>query len=162
MSDYGLKLKYYLVQEFEKEDLRTYRLCFAIKTQPKTGLFGSIVIKPQQIGQAEECFEILHTKDFNPNSKDYISFKKDLKKADLGSELIDLCNNFYKVQCELSVNPSFFGEAAHEETEEEIHKVHQCRNCFTFYDPEYGDEQQSIEPGTDFESTGDYRCLRRP
>ena len=158
MSDYGLRLKYYLVQEFEKVDLRTYRLCFAIKTQPKTGLFGSIVIKPQQIEQTEECFEILHTRDFNPNSKDYISFKKDLKKADLGSELINLCNTYYKLQCELSVNPSFLADTDHEEIEEEIHTVHQCRNCFTFYDPEYGDEQQNIEPGTDFEHTGDYRC----
>jgi hypothetical protein len=32
----GLELKQQLVREFEEADLRTYRLCFAIKTQPRT------------------------------------------------------------------------------------------------------------------------------
>ena len=158
MSDYGLKLKYYLVQEFEKEDLRTYRLCFAIKTQPKTGLFGSIVIKPQQKEDAEEHFEILHTKDFNPNSKVYITYKREIQKANLGTELVDLCNSFYKLQCELSVDPSLSAEMKPEKIEEEIQYAYQCRNCFTIYDKEYGDEWQNIPPGTGFEQISEYRC----
>src|SRR6202012_1292160 len=36
MCTEGLELKQRLVHEFEQADLRTYQLCFAIKTQPKT------------------------------------------------------------------------------------------------------------------------------
>ena len=66
ICDEGLELKKQLVREFEEADLRTYQLCFAIKTQPKTGLSGSIILKKNK----EDClYDLLHTKDFNPNSK---------------------------------------------------------------------------------------------
>jgi hypothetical protein len=60
ICDEGLELKKQLVCEFEEADLCTYQLCFAIKTQSKTGLSGSIIIKKNQIG----LYDLLHTKDF--------------------------------------------------------------------------------------------------
>ncbi|MFD2148026.1 rubredoxin [Mucilaginibacter antarcticus] len=64
----GLALKQHLVQQFEGADLRTYQLSFAIKTQPKTGLQASVVLKKTASG----LYDILHTRDFNPNSKEEI------------------------------------------------------------------------------------------
>ena len=43
----GLALKHELVRYFNEGDVRTYQLCFAIKTQPQTGLFGSVVVRRQ-------------------------------------------------------------------------------------------------------------------
>ena len=51
----GLELKKQLVMEFEEIDLRTYQLCFAIKTQPKTGLPGSVIIKKNGDGLVMIC-----------------------------------------------------------------------------------------------------------
>ncbi len=60
ICDEGLDLKKQLVRDFEEADLRTYQLCFAIKTQPKTGFTASVIIKKNTDG----LFDILHTADF--------------------------------------------------------------------------------------------------
>jgi len=37
--------------------------------------------------------------------------------------------------------------------------LHQCKHCYTVYDPAYGDESQQIAAGTSFESLPDeYHC----
>ncbi|WP_114779306.1 rubredoxin [Botryobacter ruber] len=163
---YGLQLKNYLVRQFNDADVRTYRLCFAIKTQPKTGLFGSIVIRTQQdMPQGpllpDDRFEILYTRDFNPNSKDFISFKKDITRDELSAHLIKLCNYYYELQSE----PELMANAALLEDEVSVEAdvqpaapVYQCKNCFTVYDEKYGDEINGIGPGTAFEQIEAYCC----
>jgi rubredoxin len=147
-------LKKQLVKEFEEHDLRTYRLCFAIKMQPKTGLLGSIVIKKQRSGS----FDILHTKDFNPNSKDFITFKQEVVADELGEQLIELCNNFYGLL--INNNPSLAAEVI--ETEDNVSKqaetIYQCKNCLSIYDKAYGDAFNGIAINTDFELLSDYSC----
>ena len=166
LCDYGLELKNYLVRKFNEEDVRTYRLCFAIKTQPKTGLFGSIVIRTQQqhlqgIEPGDERFEVLHTREFNPNSKDYICFRKDVSRQELSASLIELCNLYYEMQSEpeLMAGAVYLEEDAAAETEEQpTHQVYQCRNCFTIYDEEQGDALNHIAAGTPFEALAIYNC----
>ncbi|QCR22875.1 rubredoxin [Pontibacter sp. SGAir0037] len=163
---YGLNLKNHLVRKFNEEDVRTYRLCFAIKTQPKTGLFGSIIIRTQQdIGSSaaltEELFEILYTRDFNPNSKDFISFKKGVAKEDLSTYLIKLCDDYYEQQSEpelLSVAAQPNEQVPGKPEELAVYKVYQCRNCYTMYDEHYGDEVNEVQNGTPFTSIPDYTC----
>ncbi|WP_125916488.1 rubredoxin [Hymenobacter coccineus] len=99
----GLALKHELVRYFNEEDVRTYQLCFAIKTKPKTGLFGSIVVRSHfdtltQTGLHAAQFEILHTRDFNPNSKDFVSFRKKVGRENLAWYLAQLCDQFYEQQ----------------------------------------------------------------
>ena len=85
----GLNLKRYLIRQFDKDDVRTYGLCFAIKTKPNTGLFGSIIIRklinssPNQRKNLDR-YDILYTRDFNPNGKEFILFRKDVQKENLG------------------------------------------------------------------------------
>ncbi|MFT2010676.1 rubredoxin [Pontibacter sp. 13R65] len=163
---YGLELKNELVRKLNEEDVRTFRLCFAIKTQPKTGLFGSIVIRTQQditdgVVLADERFEILYTRDFNPNSKDFISFRKDVRRPELSNFIIELCNYYYELQSEpdLMANAVYLeNEVLTEAAEPEKPKVYQCRNCFTIYDETYGDAVNEIAVGTPFEKLETYCC----
>jgi rubredoxin len=151
----SLELKKQLVREFEEHDLRTYRLCFAIKMQPKTGLPGSIIIKKQGDG----LFDILYTKDFNPNSKDFVVYKKEVKSAQLGENLIALCNYFYGLLIDNSVSPILM-ITNEEEAEPGVvgDIVYQCQNCLSIYDKTFGDEINGVAPDTDFETLNHYSC----
>lgn len=153
LSEEGLALKQNMVREFEEADVRTYRLSFAIKTRPKSGLQGSIIIKTQTAGS----YEILHTHNFNPNSKEYISYKKDVSKNILAAELIQLCDNYYQT----SINNKYSPETTQEDTQifnQEQNNIYQCKHCKTLYDSTYGDKENNILPGTDFINIGEYTC----
>ncbi|MEN0053115.1 MAG: rubredoxin domain-containing protein [Mucilaginibacter sp.] len=150
----SLELKQQLVREFEAYDLRTYRLSFAIKMQPKTGLPGSIIIKKH----SADVFDVLHSRDFNPNSKEYITFQEQVAKHDLGQCLIQLCNHFYDTLFDQNLlQPSASSEILDPKTDTEIHHIYQCQNCFSIYDKTYGDGA-GIAPGIDFETLNDYSC----
>jgi len=154
LCEEGLNLKQQLVREFEEADLRTYRLSFAIKTQPKTGILGSIVIRKQSPG----VFAIQHTRDFNPNNKDFVAYKDDLSANELASNLADLCEQYYSVSATEAgrVDPDGDKKGS-DETTGYIH-AHQCKNCLSIYDGRYGDELNGIAAGISFESIGDYSC----
>ncbi|AHM62062.1 rubredoxin-type Fe(Cys)4 protein [Flammeovirgaceae bacterium 311] len=162
--EFGLKLKTDLVNKFNEEDVRTYRLCFAIKTQPKTGLFGSIIIRTHHTVTAgtdpeQELFEILYTRDFNPNSKEFICFKKEVTKEALSETLIELCNFYY----ELKNEPDFLLNPVYVETEkgveqQPLQQVYQCKYCFTIYSDKFGDPLYNIAAGTAFEALETYQC----
>lgn len=164
--DDGLNLKRYLIRQFDKDDVRTFGLCFAIKTRPKSGLFGSIIIKRQINDSANQRktldrFDILYTKDFNPNSKDYIIFRKNIEKENLGVYLISLCKYFYELR---SKEGPIAGNTYIEEVIPEnavlpaTIKVFQCRHCYTVYDNQYGDPLNGVEPGTVFDDIQNYEC----
>jgi rubredoxin len=150
----SLDLKKQLVREFEEHDLRTYRICFAIKMQPKTGLPGSVIIRKQE----GELFDVLHSRDFNPNSKELILYEEGVPRHELASCLIKLCNRYH-----LSLSDQI-GSTAHEVEEEQSivkvqkHIVYQCSDCYTVYDKTYGDLVNGIAPYTDFETLVEYSC----
>ena len=48
LSEEALALKRYIIRQFDKDDVRTYGLCFAIKMGPQTGLFGSVIIRRKE------------------------------------------------------------------------------------------------------------------
>ncbi len=155
----GLVLKQELVKCFEAADLRTYRLCFAIKTQLKSGLFGAIIIKKiAGKNSIEQLYEIEHTRDFNPNTKDFVVFKTALLRDDLAAELIALCDYYYGLKADNELN--LLNEMPVEElvTAAETYLIYQCKNCLTIYDQVYGDELNGIAAGTDFLSLTAYEC----
>jgi rubredoxin len=156
----GLALKHELVRHLNEEDVRTYQLSFAIKTQPQTGLFGSIIIRLQP-GRNAEQYEILHTRDFNPNSRDFVEFRQRVQREDLGWYLAELCSQYYSQRCAPSAVP------AEAELPASIlepappaarRTLPRCQRCFTVYDAEYGDPAQSILPGTAWADLVDYAC----
>ena len=154
LCEEGLSLKQQLVRDFEESDLRTYRLSFAIKTQPKTGLLGSVVIKKQSPGM----FAIQHTRDFNPNSKNFISYKDGLSSNELAPNLAKLCEYYYSTSVNDTVLINSIENKKDSNETTSHRRVHQCKNCLSIYDERYGDELNGISAGTRFESIEDYSC----
>ncbi|MDP4217778.1 MAG: rubredoxin [Bacteroidota bacterium] len=141
LSEEGIGLKRYLVRQFDNEDIRTYGLCFAIKTRPGSGMFGSVVIRRRQQTQrnpraASERYDILYTRDFNANSREYILFREGLEKATLGTYLASLCKYFYELQSEsdLISHAQYRSEKEEADDGQGADQVLQCRHCLSLYD----------------------------
>lgn len=137
LCEEGLKLKHELINAFNEHDLRTFRLCFAIKINPKSGLFGSVVVRKQTTEEGlEACFDLLHTVDFNPNSKNYSMHTKGVSKAGLFPALVQLCEDYYQLRTLASgkqVNNYYEvpGKAEHEPV-----YLQQCRHCLSIALPD--------------------------
>lgn len=165
-NEEGLMLKRHIIRHFDKEDVRTYGISFAVKTKPSSSMFGSVIIRKQQSKNANRLksldrFEILYTSDFNPNSSNYKVFRKDVEKDYLGIYLVSLCKFFYErkdfegsVSLETShpsLNPA--AEPVSSKT------VHQCKHCLSIYDETLGDGENGILPLTSFNDIPDtYKC----
>jgi hypothetical protein len=102
-DNFAIVLKQYLVNEFDKNDIRTYGLTFAIRT-PKVDLDAIVVIEriPVKSMYKEKKltgnFNIYHTRNFEVNSKEYILFASDISYSSIASKLQQLTSNFYAHQ----------------------------------------------------------------
>lgn len=160
-AEEGLQVKRQVIRYFDKEDVRTYGLCFAVQTRPASSMFGSVVIEKLQTKNPHklkslERFNILYKKNFNPNERENVLFRENIKKEHLGIYLASLCKFFYDRD-----NGNFY-EAAPAPIQNNVPEkrfVHQCKNCFTVYDASIGDSEQGIAEGTKFEDLpGGYQC----
>jgi len=171
LNEEGLNLKRYIIRQFDKDDVRTYGLCFAIKTKYQSGLFGlfgAVVISKQyntsrNKSAAMNRYDILYTKDFNPNSREYILFRKGVQKEELGTYLISLCRYFYDLTTEADkiLHNVYRQEVVSEAAAKiaDIPVIHQCKHCYTVYDEQYGDAAADIAAGTPFDQLPEsYHC----
>ncbi len=150
----GLQLKGHIIRHFDKEDVRTYGLCFAVQSRPTSSMFGSVVIRLQPTKnphrlKALERYDILYKKDFNPNAEELMIFREGVEKDYIGTYLVSLCKYFYEGRTALPLlaaeAPGTVEDAAHERA-----VIHQCRHCQTVYVPAIGDNEQGVPPGTSF------------
>jgi len=161
LCEEGLALKHELIREFNEYDLRTFKLCFAIKINPKSGLFGSVVIRKQTVegAETESRFDLLHTIDFNPNSKHYHTYAKGIKKADLFPSLVKLCEDYYYLQTLAAGKQTDNYYEINQNIEQEVTYVQQCGGCLSIYDEVWGEESKGIPAGTPFSALPkDYCC----
>ncbi len=160
LCEEAINIKLDLVKQFEEADLRTYRLCFAIKTQPKTGLFSSIVIRKRNTKNSEgqELFELLHTRDFNPNSKEYITFDDGVAYENLGNKLIEICELYYTLRTQKTESIPKKNIVDKIPEEHNDYHVHQCKHCKTIYDKQFGDEVNQVAAGVPFSAIAKYSC----
>ncbi|MFY7899945.1 MAG: rubredoxin [Chitinophagaceae bacterium] len=158
--DEGLQIKRHIIREFDKQDVRTYGLCFAVKTQAQSELYGSVLIQKNNgtnKGKQPDNFDIYYTENFNPNSKNYILYRQFVGKEYVHTYLISLCKYFYEVMysnTEISKNASqFFVSNDTNNKAEEF--IYQCKDCYTVYDEKYGEPDQEITAGTNFQNLPD-------
>lgn len=156
----GLILKRHVIRHFDIEDVRTYGLNFAVKTRNSPGIFGSVIINKQLAKnnarlKSMDRFEIMHTRDFNPNSTDLVSFRKDVVKEHLGTYLVSLCKLFYEQR-----NNGSDKDAASSPplVPELLQYVYQCSHCLTTYDETTGEPENNIKAGTGFFELTGYTC----
>jgi rubredoxin len=161
----GLGIKRQVIRQFDKEDVRTFGLCFAVKTQPKSGVFGSVLIR-RQFGLVRrqlkplDKYDILYTADFNPNSKAYIMFRANVEREHLATYLVALCKYYYAQDDETELLPgSSYTMPGDEKEKEEIKKIYyQCRHCLTVYDETPGEPENLVAPGTLFDALPETFC----
>jgi rubredoxin len=160
-------LKNEIVEEFNRRDARTFGVCFAIKSQPKSEVFGSIIIKKRsKLRGLINGYRVLYKENFNPNSRKSFVFKEFAFKMELPTVLLNL---YEKYQAYL--NESLAINTGVEEIEEgEIiqtvtapppqykGEIYSCPNCLTVYDAEFGDELSDISSGTAFDSLPSSYC----
>jgi rubredoxin len=160
----GLILKRHVIRYFDKEDVRTYGLCFAVKTKSSSGIFGSVIIRKQSKDNSNrlkslERYEILYTPGFNPNSPDYILFRNNVEKEHLGVYLVSLCKMFYESKS-VDILAEVIKPIAAPIKQQAVHQLlHQCKHCLSIYDEATGDPEANIAAGTTFDELPvDYAC----
>ena len=145
----GLALKKAIIREFDDEDVRTFGLSFAVQTRPKSEVFGSVVIKKRSIfGGLSSAFDIYHTIDFNPNTRELILFEKGVNKTHVPEILQRLTKRFYAQNAKQEV--SVVKQKELKVSDCQPIKVHQCKICFTVYDERFGDSVNEIPVGVKF------------
>ena len=159
----GTLLRKELIRYFDKNDTRTFGLCFGIQTLPKSEVFGSVLIRKRpylKLGPISlfTAYDIFHTEHFNPNSRTYIPFELGLFKMQLAGQLERLCMRYNNRQSREKL--AMAQVEVIEAPKPEVRKVaHQCPDCFTIYDEAYGDPAQGIKAGTAFQNLpADYCC----
>jgi rubredoxin len=164
-NEEGLMIKQAIIRQFDREDVRTSGLCIAVKTQPNSGLFGSVIVKKQFNmirGKLKplDKFDILYTEGFNPNAKIYIPFRTGIQKKHIAIYLISLCKYFYEQQGEIQEMKDPPVAQGNQETEIPDEKeIFQCPHCLTIYDGEVGEPENNIAPGALFSGLPEtYRC----
>lgn len=145
----GLALKKAIIREFDDEDVRTFGLSFAVQTRSKSEVFGSVVIKKRTIfGGLSSAFDIYHTTDFNPNTRELVLFEKGVNKAHVPEILQRLTKRFYAQNSKQEV--SVIKQKETKVSDSHPIKVHQCPTCFTIYDERFGDSVNEIAVGVKF------------
>lgn len=153
----GAALKNELIRYFSKNDTRTFGLCFGIQTRPKSEVFGSVLIRKRpllRIGQLPlfSVYDLYYTENFNPNSRTQVLFEKGLFKIHLPAQLERLCRRFNNLRSKDTLKTMLSEPDEAKMAVKTAKTVHQCPDCLTIYDPEFGDILGDIPPGTAFEA----------
>jgi len=136
----GLIIKRHVIRHFDKEDVRTDGLVFAVKTKPSSSMFASIIINRKGVQsskrlKSKDRFDILHTKDFNPNSSELITFREDIEKDHIGTYLVSLCKVFYDQESKEDLLLDYSNaQAAQKNMLYQSKLLYQCKHCYTVCD----------------------------
>lgn len=162
LDETAMELKQFLVREFDERDIRTYGLSFAIKTNPMD-VASSVVIEEKIIRKqgastsSTSLYSVLFAEDFNPNKQVYTVYAEDVDKSALPDVLERLSRKYYEQLN--SINEVINIDKKDDKHVRENKIVHQCKSCFTVYDPEYGDSMNDILAGVSFDDLkSDYVC----
>ncbi|MFM7023380.1 MAG: rubredoxin [Flavobacteriales bacterium] len=163
LSKPALDLKQYIVKYFSKDDIRTFAICFGIKTRPKSEVFCSILVKRRALltfGRYEffHVYDILCARDYNPNERTGYVFTKSLLKFMLPAKLKKAAQEFYEFQSKASEKIVFESRQEVVEEKKAIEYVYQCSTCFTVYDPAFGDADSGVLAGTAFAALPETYC----
>lgn len=160
----GLELKKYLVRYLSNDDIRTFGICFGIKTRKKSEVYSSILIRRRSLMRIGKwsffhLYDVLCAKDFNPNERTGTVFSKSNPKALLPEQVRRAVIAF---NTEQSKRNNLSGKKTiRKENVITVKKeyIHQCVHCLTIYDAAAGEPLNNIEAGTSFENLpGTFCC----
>lgn len=151
----ALELKKYIVRNFDQNDISTYGLTFAVKSDYGVN-FSSIVIEKNPTPSIVKNFDIrptynvLYCESFNPNRLKYITYAQDVDKIELPGLLMELSQLYFDQLGEEETPSAEISTLSKKQSPVEL-KVFQCQNCQTIYDPRYGDIVNDIKVDTPFD-----------
>jgi rubredoxin len=159
LEDYqpdALALKLEIIKQYDDFDIRTFGLCFTLQTKAKSEVFGSVVIKQRRkYFGLTKYYDVYHTADFNPNTRDMALFERNVSKSNLAGILFKISRFYYSKKT--IKNSKTIHNDDHLQSFRKI--VHQCKTCLTVYDARYGDIQNNIAAGVLFSSLNEnYSC----
>lgn len=160
----GLELKNFLVNYLSVNDVRTFGICFGIKTRRKSEIFSSILIRRRYLInlwaiKLLPVYDILCAKDFNPNERTGEVFSSGNPKLILPEQIRRAVYLFYKqrqktIQNCVTIVPSKPKEGSTNES----FGLYQCSNCLTVYNELLGEIENTIKPGTSFNDLPQNYC----
>ncbi|UZR99524.1 rubredoxin [Chondrinema litorale] len=161
-NEEAIKLKKFLVSNFDQNDISTYGLTFGITDYArKAYYFTSIVIEknkpPKSLGDftIRDTYNLLHAKNFDPYTREYEVYVQDVDMVELPGLLMELSKIYFEQLGTEKTEKKVISKPK----EEQEFNVHQCMDCFTIYDAVFGDITQGIEAGTAFEDLPEsYTC----
>lgn len=155
MDQEALELKFDLVRELDKRDISTYGLTFTIKTTEDITLFTSIVIEKNQQHPKSDAYNILYSRNFNANATSYETYASDIPKSVLTSLIIELSLLYFE-----NLNDTTPESPKVKSIQDRVNKdMYQCQKCLTIYDASYGDPENGIAAGIEFDSLPiGYKC----
>lgn len=163
LDDKANELKTNLVLDFDKRDIRTYGLSFALKTS-QLDVSASVLIEEKPLHslfgkKLITTYRISHTHNFQPNNPHFVVYEEEVAKGELAKYIQRLCSKYYQQLPEIAISGENLEIHGKDSIETLVNQgVYQCKHCFTIYDAAYGDESQDILPGTNFETLDAYNC----
>ncbi|MDB4297277.1 rubredoxin [Flavobacteriaceae bacterium] len=159
----ALDLKRFIVKSFDLNDISTYGLTIGYHERSKDPkYFTSMVIEknpqPTILNQFEniDTYNLLYCKNFDPNSKEYITYASNIEQLELPGLLMKLSQMYFE---QLDFNLENVAKPTNKNLANNNKTVHQCKSCLTVYDQTLGDITANIQPGTLFsELPQDYEC----
>ncbi|MDT0620350.1 rubredoxin [Croceitalea vernalis] len=156
----ALELKKFLVNSFDQKDISTYGLTFGISNDVgKRSHFSSVIIEKNELPlivkafEARHTFNVLHFKNFDPNTDEYISYAQNVDKVELPVLLMELSKNYFNLNREIKIMKEENGKNQTEPVE-----VYQCQSCMTIYDQKIGEIKNGIKAGTSFKALSIQYC----
>jgi rubredoxin len=161
----GLKLKNYLVNGLNHHDIRTFGLCIGIKTRRKSEVFSSILVRRKPLLSFFgvgffHVYDILCSRDFNPNERTSLIFSRNNPKFVLREQLRSAIVAFFSGRNhDHAVHKNEERRFKQVVEKKSIAFVYQCKDCLTVYDNSSADDHNGIAAGTPFESLpNSYTC----
>ena len=158
----AMELKNFLVRSFDQNDISTYGLTFGISNEAgKRTHFSSVIIEKNTLPTIVKDFDVrptynvLHFKNFDPNTQTYKAYAQDVDKIELPGLLMELSKYYFEQLGKTEKKK----EPAKKKVDATTREIHQCQSCFTIYDATYGDAKATISIGTPFDTLPEtYKC----
>lgn len=163
-SEDALSLKNELVDYLNKKDIRTFGICFGIKTVPKTEVFASIMVQKRRFKflyliPTFFVYDISYTEDFDPNGRTKVYFARGVPRLNLPEQLRRSVL-LYNQQLSNNTIKLVDGQISKPQKNKAINrKAHQCPTCLSVFDSQFGDELAGIPAGIVFDNLPEnYEC----
>ncbi|MCP9236574.1 rubredoxin [Lewinella sp. JB7] len=159
----ALELKRYLVREFDRRDISTYGLTFGI-SRGRDVPFTSIVIEREMPSAGyvdgfavRPLYTLKCARHFDPNTREYAEYARRVDRSELAELMVEISQLYFEQLNERL--EQVIESKPRNEAPPPSRSVHQCGHCQSVYDPELGEPDADILPGTPFsELPPDYRC----